>query len=186
MAKVKHAKSASRSKKGGRKAPRSPASDHRINAVVRGLDGKSWIVKKREDGHKAWYRHSTGATSTSGRRVPPFPASTFPVGTAKRGGNGCLYIVRRVRKVPRWNMLTGGPKCGKWDWKATRKAPSQSAAGVRVGTVATGRNGRRWKVVEYANGRRSWRQLPKAGGLKGGREKLMSMKEAARIIRSYA
>jgi hypothetical protein len=169
----------------GRKAPRAPASSHRVNSVVRGLDGRSWVVKKREDGAKAWYRHGNAPAriSSKGRNAPPYPATGFPLGTHKRGANGCMYTVHKFRKVPRWTMTTGGPKCGKWS-PNRRQAPDASATTKAVGTVAKGRNGHKWKVVKNVNGVKSWRQLPKSGASKGRKSKGWSAADVDAVIRS--
>lgn len=163
-----------------RRAPQGRAAEFRINTVKRGVDGRSWIVKKREDGNKAWYRHSSGGISNPSRKGPPYVASKFETGTLKRGNDGCLYYVRKFRRIPRWTMATGGPKCGKW-LPNTRRAPTAAASSFRVGHVAIGRNKRRWRVVQDVRGTKGWRQLPKAGNGKN-----ISVPKAKRVILSYA
>jgi hypothetical protein len=172
----------------GRKAPKAKASEFNLNTIKRGSDGRQWIVRKREDGTKSWYRHS-GQTKSSdatrvsmpGRKAPPYAASCFPAGTVKRRSNGCLYIVRITGTIPRWNLMTGGPKCGGW-LPNKRKAPSESASSLAVGTVALGRNGRKWKVTKNSNGVKTWRQSPRVGAPKRRKKKTMTTDRAAKSI----
>ena len=94
------------SKKINKKIPSSPAKDHKLNTVKKGLDGNMWIVSKRSDGVKIWKRKNNKKKSVKKRGTNTSKKSL------QKGGTMVEFVIRDLggnSEIVRLNLAPNIP-----------------------------------------------------------------------------